>query len=48
MIDGGRPEPALADRVRKAVATKDLVHDEDRSGVDRLANDAKRRCRYRS
>ena len=43
-----RREPPLADRARKAVATKDLIRDVDRIEVDHLANGGKRRYRYRN
>jgi hypothetical protein len=42
------PEPALADRARKAAATKDLVRDVDHIEVDHLASDGKHRCPYRN
>jgi hypothetical protein len=46
--DGDRPEAALADRARKAAATKDLVRDGARIEVAHLVNNGKHRCPYRN
>jgi hypothetical protein len=46
--DGDRPDPELADRARRAVATKDLVRDVDRIEVDHLASAEKHPCPYRN